>query len=118
MSDNILREFREFTRAYIDDIFTYSITLDNHLKHLFELFRKLDSINFSLSLVKTYISYPSLNVLGYRVSSVGITIPQEKLAVILDIKFPTTLKDLEYYLGLIGWLRNYVLMYAKLSEPL
>jgi len=37
-----------------------------------------------------------------------MTTTAEKIEAIVKIEFPRTLKSLEYYLGLTGWLRNYV----------
>ena len=36
--DNLLREFREFCRIYIDDIVISSETLDDHIRHLISVF--------------------------------------------------------------------------------
>ena len=37
---------------------------------------------------------------------------EAKLAAILQLAFSRSLKDLEAYLGLIGYLRQYILYYA------
>jgi hypothetical protein len=43
---------------------------------------------------------------------------EDRIAAILNLEFPTTLKELEKYLGLTGWLRIFVPYYAQISEAL
>ena len=42
---------------------------------------------------------------------------EAKLAAILQLAFSRSLKDLEAYLGLIGYLRQYILYYAHWTRP-
>ncbi len=48
----------------------------------------------------------------------GLTISEEKIAAIAKLTFPTTLKALETYLGMTGWLRDYIPFYTQKAEPL
>ncbi|RKF65712.1 hypothetical protein OnM2_004045, partial [Erysiphe neolycopersici] len=52
------------------------------------------------------------------VNALGLASADEKLAAIQALAFPRTLKQLEYYLGLTGYLRQYIPHYAKLSAAL
>ena len=117
-SDNILRDLRAFTRAFIDDFYVFSKTQTEHVKHLVQLFARLHEYNYSMAAKKAFLNFPSLPVLGQYVSSVGLTTLKEKLAAILDLEFPTTLAELEHYIGLTGWLRRWVEQYALKAEPL
>jgi len=74
----LLRDFREFARAYIDDIVIHSATLDEHIIHLRKVFAVLDAVNVSLSPTKSRIGYPSLPLLGQHVSALGLTTPAPK----------------------------------------
>ena len=44
--------------------------------------------------------------------------PEDKLRAISSLAYPTTLGDLEHYLGLTRYLRQYVHFYAQLARPL
>lgn len=55
-----------------------------------------------------------MNLLGRRVDSLGMSTAEDKLEAIKSLKYPATLGDLEYYLGLTGYLRNYVHHFAQL----
>ncbi|GBN25267.1 hypothetical protein AVEN_272266-1 [Araneus ventricosus] len=47
--NNSLKEFSEFTRAYIDDIAIYSADIGTHLKHLDCVLTKLDELGFTVN---------------------------------------------------------------------
>lgn len=66
MIDRILRLFRRFCRAYVDDIVIFSSSLEEHLTHLKLVFGALDKMNIHLSLRKSILGYPSVHLLGGR----------------------------------------------------
>jgi hypothetical protein len=47
-----------------------------------------------------------------------MSITSDRTEATRSLQFPTTLKDLEYFLGRTGYLRQYVLLYAQVTEPL
>lgn len=116
--DIILRDCRKFARAYMDDITVYSKSLDEHIRHLREVFRTLNKYNISLKPSKAYIGYPSAQLLGQRVDGFRMTRVEDKLKAITALEFPKTLRALERYLGMTGYLRHYVAYYAKIAQPL
>ena len=115
--DKILRPVKH-ARAYIDDVVTGATSFQQHLKDLRELFQLFVDYNISISPTKTYLGYPDVNLLGQRVNSLGLTSSEDKLRAISKLHYPTTLGALEHYLGLTGYLRQYVHYYAQLSKPL
>lgn len=116
--DSLLRAVRRFARAYVDDIVVFSKTLEKHLAYLHKVSQLLDSYGVRLSSKKSYLGYPTVALLGQKVDAFGLTIAADKLAAIARLRFPYTLKDLEGYLSLTGWLRNYIAWYAQISDPL
>lgn len=77
-----LAEFKHFYRAYIDDIVPASVTLDEYVDHLHQVFDKLEDMNITLEPKKAFIGYPSIVLLGQRVDGLGLTTTDEKLAAI------------------------------------
>ena len=117
--DRILRKLeRAKAKAYVDDIVTGSETFKLHVADLRELFTLLELFNVSISPTKTYLGYPSVNLLGQRVNSLGLSTAEDKLAALSKLRYPTTLGDLEHYLGLTGYLRQYVHFYAQIAQEL
>lgn len=93
--DNLLQEFHEFCRIYINNMIVSSITLAEYIEHLGCILKKLKDHNISLSLIKAYISFPSVKLLDCHVNSLGLSTLEEKAAAIADISFPKTLSALE-----------------------
>jgi Reverse transcriptase (RNA-dependent DNA polymerase) len=116
--DNKFRDMHLFIRAYIDDMIIFSDTLEDHLEHLDRVLNRLRELNICLSPTKAFIGFPSVIMLGVRVDSFGLTTPEEKLKAIANLEFPRTLQQLETYLGLTGWMRQYIERYAQIPEPL
>lgn len=82
------------------------------------MFALFDKINIALKPSKSYVGYPTVALLGQKVDSLGLSTAADKLEAIRSIQFPDKLKDLETYVGMTNYLRNYVSYYAQLVEPL
>ena len=70
-TDNILRPVRKFARAFIDDITIFSRSLEEHVKHLRQVFSILRHKRICLAPAKSYLGYPSVKLLGQRVDSLA-----------------------------------------------
>ena len=112
-TDRLLRPLRDFARAYVDDMITFSKTLSEHLEHLRKLFTLFRQRRVCLNPKKSFLGYPSVTLLGQRVDSLGLSTSEEKLAAIASLHFPISLRKLETFLGLTGWLRSSIPRYAQ-----
>ena len=117
-TDRLLRAFKAFAKGYVDDIVVFSKTLAEHLSHLRQIFALFKRVGVALKATKSFIGYPNVQLLGRRVDSFGLSTPHERLAAISKLKFPLTLAALETYLGMTGYLRNYIAWYAQIARPL
>lgn len=116
--NNILREFRAFSRAYIDDVVVFSKTLEDHCRHLHAVFTKFQDLGISLKPTKALMGYPLITLLGQNVDDLGPTINEDRIRALKRLQFPRTLSTLKRYLGLTGWLRNFIPYYAQSSAAL
>lgn len=106
--DKILRSVKAFATTYVNNIVTKAKSFAKHIANLRELFKLFVNHNISISPIKTFLEYPNINLLDRRVDSFSLTIAEDKLKVIKALKYPTSLGDLEYYLGLADYLYNYI----------
>nr|OMP83046.1 Retrovirus-related Pol polyprotein from transposon gypsy [Diplodia seriata] len=116
--DWILRECREFARAYIDDLTIHDRTLEDHLDHLEKVFQKMDEFGITLNPKKSFVGYPCATLLGQRVNAFGLQSTEERAKALVDMPFPETLKDLEHWIGATGWLQSRIPYYAEIVKPL
>jgi len=59
-----------------------------------------------------------IKLIGIKVSSQGIQPTMDRIAEILTIQPPTSKSELKSALGTVGFLRDYIPNYAKISYPL
>jgi hypothetical protein len=101
--DNYFRHMRKFLRAYVDDFIGFDKTLDKYIAHLREFFA---------------LGFPSIQLLGQMVSSLGTSASLDKVEAILKLKFPQTLAHLNTYIGLVNWFADKLLYLACKLKPL
>ena len=116
--DNILREFKEFCRTYIDDIVIFNKILEKHVSHLQLIFELFISFNINLSSTKSFFEYLTVQLLKLKIDAFELSTSKEKLKTIANLKFSKTFQNLKIYLEFTEWFRNYVSFFAQKSELL
>jgi hypothetical protein len=114
----ILRDLKHCCRAFIDDIIIFSATFEQHVEHLFMIFQRLFDYDIKLNSCKTFLRFSSIVLLKQHVDEFELYAVKDKIAVILNWKFSSTLKVLKVYLDFIDWLRDYVVWYAQKAKSL
>jgi hypothetical protein len=116
--DIILRDLKDCCRAFIDDITIFSSTFEKHIKHLSMIFQRLFDYDIKLNSCKTFLNFSSVALLDQHVDEFELHVVKNKITVILNWKFFSTLKVLKIYLEFIEWLRDYVVWYAQRAKSL
>lgn len=101
-TDKLLRSYKNYVKAYMDDIIVHFSTLQDHLVHLHILFEMFRAKRISLAATKIFLTYPFVTLLGQRVDSLGMSTTAEKIAAITSLRFPRNLRNLEIFMELIG----------------
>jgi len=57
-------------------------------------------------------------VLRHLISSKGIKVDKAKIEVISSLSYPTTLKELQSFLGHVGFYRRFIKDFSKIALPL
>jgi DNA-binding ferritin-like protein (Dps family) len=114
--DIILRDIKQFCRAFIDDITVFSNTLKKHLEHLFTVFQRLLDHDIKLNSCKIFLNFFSVTLLNQHVDEFELHAIKDKIAAIFNWKFSSTFKVLKIYLEFIEWLRDYVVWYAQKAK--
>ena len=96
-----------FCFVYIDDILVASDTPEQHMEDLKNVFTILAENGLVVQRSKCVLAKPSLDFLGYRVDSTGIAPLPERVSAIRSTPPPTTLKELQRFLGMVNYYRRY-----------
>jgi hypothetical protein len=86
----------DFARAYRDDlkIISTETGFKKHLEKLEQVLNRLSEAGLKINSVKSFFGRTNLDILGYNISREGIRPSQKKVDAILQIKPPTTRKQL------------------------
>lgn len=82
------------------------------------MFTLFTAHNIIIGPTKTFLGYTEIHLLGQRVNSIGLSTAESKLEAIAKPKFPSTLSQLETFLGMTGYLRKFIPRYAAVTKPL
>lgn len=104
--------------VYIDDILVFSDDLSSHVTHLRTLLDSAISVGLKFNPDKCHFAYPSLKVLGLRVSTDGLSVLEDRAAAIKELATPRSLKELWHVLGVFGYYRQFIPKYALIAAPL
>lgn len=108
LMEEVLMEHSAYCMVYVDDIFIYSNTPEEHIAHINAILRTLTRWNFKVN-HKCNFAFQRLKILGHMISTGGaVTIDPEKAAVINKIPKPTTGKGMEEYLGLVTYVCKFI----------
>ena len=105
MMDEILGDL-PFCFVYLDDILVFSTSPQEHLDHLRQIFEILSANGLVVNRAKCVLGVSELDFLGYHVNADGICPLPEKVEAIRATKAPTTIKELQRFLGMIGYYRR------------
>ena len=113
---SVLMADLEFVRTYLDDVLCISkSTFDDHLEKLRQVLIKLRDAGLKCNAPKSKFCATEIDYLGYVLTRDGIKPQQKKVAAILALKPPTSVKNLRRFLGLIQYYRD---LWEKRSEIL
>lgn len=85
--------------VYIDDILVFSADIDSHAKHLTTLLDSAIAVGLKFNPSKCHFAYPSLKVLGHRVSTDGLSVLEDRAAAIRELATPRTRRNYGTFLG-------------------
>jgi hypothetical protein len=112
-TDLMLKNLRDFAKAYMNDIMIFFKILNDHFMHLRAVFERLWHYNVALNLKKIFLDYSSIVLLEQIVNASHLITAKEKLATIANLAFSISLKELKTYLDLTNYIRVYVSWYAQ-----
>jgi len=105
---SVLGDYHDFCKLYVDDIIIFSKSIEEHRDHLHKVFSKLEEEEIYLSDSKAQLVMKEVEYAGHRISKDGIRPIHSKVDAILNLPYPTTVKEVRQFLGAVNWYRNCV----------
>jgi hypothetical protein len=117
----VVEEFKEFLHkvleSYFDDWTIFSL-LQNYIECLRLMLDKCRQCQISLNLNKCILCSPFRVLLGHIVCKKGLLVDPSKIAIIVDLPPPTSVRQLRTGLGHNGYFRNFIKGYAQITTPM
>jgi hypothetical protein len=117
--DNVFRPFLgRFAVAYIDDLAIYSNTKEEHLQHLRQILQTMRDNQIYGKMKKCIFMKDEAPYLGHIISKDGIKMDPKKVETIQNWPEITTIKQLQAFLGLMGYYRKFIKNFAQVAKPM
>ena len=104
--------------VYLDDIITFSRTVEEHIDILRQVFERLRKAKLKLAPKKCFLFREEVKYLGHYVSAAGIRVDPKKVSAVKEYPIPKTVTEVRAFLGLAGYYRRFCKEYSKVARPL
>lgn len=119
LMDRVLQGINHhFAMAFLDDVLVYSETLENHVEHVREVLQRIEAAGLTINPDKMQVCCQSLKFLGHIISPGQCRPDEEKVRAVLDYPRPSTVKQLQAFLGLAGYYRSFIPHFSLTAHPL
>ncbi|GAA6050719.1 hypothetical protein JCM3770_006594 [Rhodotorula araucariae] len=107
-----------FLDVFYDDVFVYSQTRRDHLRHLNIIFDSLRHYKFYLSRAKVEFFTTRVEALGVMIDDDGLHAVDEKWDAVKRWPTPRSAKDVLKFMGTIGWMSDHLPRINEIAAPL
>ena len=107
LMDRILGDIPH-TFVYLDDILIASETKEQHLEDLERVFKILEENGLVVNRKKCVLGVSTIEFLGHLCDEQGIKPLPAKVEAIKKVKAPTTIKELQRFLGMVNYYRRFI----------
>ncbi len=104
--------------VYIDDILIYSDSLETHIQHVRAVLKRLIEHQLYAKKEKCEFHQTRVSFLGYIISADGVAMDNTKVQSVLNWPQPTTVKELQRFLGFANFYRQFIRNFSTVAAPL
>ena len=115
--DNMLNGL-DFSVAYLDDILISSQDIEQHRKHVFEVFQRIQDFGFKIKHTKCDFFMKKIKYLGQIIDESGRRPDPERASAIKNMPAPKNISELQSFLGLANYYNVFVPNMHNLRAPL
>jgi transposase InsO family protein len=118
MNDVLFDYLDDFCTAYLDDILIYSDNELEHTAHVHKVLQRLSEAGLQADLKKCEFNVKRTKYLGFIISTNGIEVDPDKISVVKEWQYPTTVKGVQSFLGFCNFYRRFIRDYGIIARPL
>ena len=108
----------EYAMNYLDDILIYDSRFADHLSHIEQILTKLRAFNIKLRREKCKFASQEAEYLGMVICNDTVRPKESYLEAVSRFPEPQTKKEIQRFLGLCNWVREFIHEFTELAAPL
>lgn len=108
----------QYVVAYIDDILIYSKSEEDHIGHVRTVLERLLTNHLYVKAEKCEFHVKQTSFLGYHISHRGVKMDESKVKAVTEWHTPSTIKELQRFLGFANFYRRFIRNYSMIASPL
>ncbi|KAI4902921.1 hypothetical protein NFI96_007389 [Prochilodus magdalenae] len=117
--NEVLREALDrYAYVYLDDILIFSRTREEHVGHVRRILQLLLESRLYVKLEKSEFHVPKVSFLGFIVSKGTLAMDPAKIRAVQDWPPPSSLKEVQRFLGFANFFRRFVRNFSAVAAPL
>jgi hypothetical protein len=118
MNKVFMEELDKFVVIFIDDILVYSRSTEEHGQHLRIVLGKLRDHQLYAKFSKCEFWLQKVGFLGHILTTEGVAVDPEKVAAVANWKRPTSVTEIQSFLGLAGYYKRFIKGFSKIARPM
>ena len=119
LMNQVLHPFlNQFIVVFFDDILVCSSSREDHLQYLRKLFRVLTEIELYINPKKCTYLTKEIVFLGFLIKEGKIRMEPKKIEAIQSRPTPTSIKEVQAFLGLASFYRRFIRDFSLIMAPL
>lgn len=104
--------------VFFDDLIIFSDNVEDHKRHLADVFALLEKHNLKLNGDKSTFGVESVTFLGHVIGNDEVRPHPDKLKAIREYPAPQSLVELQRFLGMANFYRRFIANFGQLAKPL
>jgi len=104
--------------VYLDDVIVFSLSPEEHLQHLDEVFTRLEKAGVILKAAKCHFFREEVEYLGHVIRPGRVHVLEKNLRALRGLRYPETQTPMKSFLGMCGVYRRFLADFAKIAKPL
>lgn len=120
MNDTFYDLLDKFVAAYLDDLIIFSESTDiaEHIKQVREVLLRCRKAGLFANAKKCEFHVRQIEYVGYLVSPDGLEMDPAKIAAVLAWPTPTSVREIQSFLGFANFYRRFIKNFAAIAKPL